>query len=284
MPHPSKTNIGKASKSGANRWLLCRPSHYDVKYEINSWMHVSVRPAKETAQQQWDALVATLKGLGVEILLVEPLEAQPDMVFTANAGLVRGNTVILSTFRFPERQGEAPAFRRWFEAQGYEVKELSGVAFEGEGDALFAGETLFGGVGFRSDESAYDQIASLLSLPKVVRCRLVDGHFYHLDTCFCPLTPTTALWYPPAFAPENRRMMEGELELIAIPPDEAAHFACNSVVLGDAIIMPDGTPQTRALVEARGFSVHQVPMTEFLKAGGAAKCLSLKLPLHESPA
>ena len=42
--------------------------------------------------------------------LVDPQPGLPDMVFTANAGLERNGTVLLSSFYHPERRGEEHYF------------------------------------------------------------------------------------------------------------------------------------------------------------------------------
>jgi N-dimethylarginine dimethylaminohydrolase len=52
-------------------------------------------------------------------------------------------------------------------------------------------------------------------------------------------------------------------------------------VIDRNIVLPEGAPKlVDALVE-RGYQCHQLPMTEFLKAGGACKCLTLLLPQRE---
>ena len=42
---------------------------------------------------------------------------------------------------------------------------------------------------------------------RVLSLELTDPHFYHLDTCFCPLDAETAAYYPPAFDPYARRVL-----------------------------------------------------------------------------
>src|SRR5690606_14066925 len=87
----------------------------------------------------------------------------------------------------------------WFQANGFRAQSLpEGLFFEGAGDALFCGETLFGGYIIRSDARALQWVAAEIGC-RVLPLQLVDPHYYHLDTCFCPLSPGVAVWYPPAF-------------------------------------------------------------------------------------
>ena len=259
------------------RWLVCRPQDYDVRYQINPWMDLSKRPEKALAKSQWNNLHHHILRLGGWLEYVEHADGWPDMVFTANAGLVRGKKAVVAKFRYPERAGESQFFRQWFESNGFQVLEVSKGAFEGEGDALFAGDVLFCGYGFRSDVAAHEEVGSLLGAKELVPVKLQDPRFYHLDTCFCPLTPKLALVHPGAFNAEDLARLERSIEIIRVPAEDAVHFVCNAVVLGNDVVLPAECASTYKLLAERGFKAYPVPLGEFIKAGGAAKCLSLKL-------
>jgi N-dimethylarginine dimethylaminohydrolase len=243
-------------------------------------MDPAIIPDKALASVQWSNLQAHLLRLGAWLEYVQHADGLPDMVFTANAGLVRGKQVVLSRFRHPERRGEEAFFAEWFEQNGFTVHRVTAGDFEGEGDALFAGERLFCGYGFRSDRGVYDEVAAILGLSETVAVELRDPRFYHLDTCFCPLTPTLALIYPGAFSDADVAKLEKHIELIRVPEADALQFVCNAVVLGKDIVVPAGCSSTYAMLVARGFLPYPVELSEFIKAGGAAKCLSLRLDQH----
>src|SRR6266478_956326 len=179
--------------------LLCPPEHYGIEYEINPWMDRARNALPTLARAQWAALRDTLQSLGCEVELISPREKLPDMVFTANAGLVIGKKFIRSNFRFPERRGEEQHFEKWFAERDYElVRPPKDLFFEGEGDALFCGNILFCGYRFRSDIRSHQFIGDILK-SLVISVELIADRFYHLDTCFCPLPDRSAIWYPPAF-------------------------------------------------------------------------------------
>jgi N-dimethylarginine dimethylaminohydrolase len=234
------------------------------------------------AREQWQGLREKLLSLGCEVELLAPKEKLPDMVFTANAGLVVGKKFIRSNFRFVERRGEEPHFEKWFAERDYELVRLpEGLFFEGEGDALFCGNTLFCGYRFRSDIRSHQFIGDILK-SLVISVELTSDRFYHLDTCFCPLPDGSAIWYPQAFDEYGQQAIRHHIpDLIEVTPEEAAHFACNAVVLGKEIILPQDCPTLYAALVARGYRPQPLPMTEFLKAGGACKCLTLFLPQRE---
>lgn len=259
------------------RLLLCPPVYFDVKYEINPWMNVQIAPAPQRAADQWRVLHHTLIRLGANVCYVNPEPGNPDLVFTANAGLVKGDKVILSSFKHKERQGEEGIFQKWFEENGFNVIRLNSGSFEGEGDALYAGDKLIVGYGFRSDYAAYDQVEDILAPKQMIRCELINPKFYHLDTCFCPLNDKLALFHRAAFSPESVKKLEDNMELIEVVDQDAERFICNTVVLGTDLVMPAGCNHTYKVLEARGFKCFGVELDEFLKGGGSAKCLSLIL-------
>ncbi|MGB2926930.1 MAG: TIGR00300 family protein [Limnothrix sp.] len=263
------------------RILMCSPDHYDVDYVINPWMEGNVhKSSQDKAIEQWQALHHIIKDHAT-VELVPPEKGWPDMVFTANAGLVLGDKAILSRFYHPERQGEEPYFKAWFEENGFQVYELpKDLPFEGAGDALFDRETgaLWAGYGFRSELDSHPYIAQWLDT-EVLSLRLIDPRFYHLDTCFCPLDGGFVLYYPPAFDTYSNALIERRIpeeKRIVVPEPDAVNFACNAVNVGDVIIMNKISTALEQAIADKGFKVRQTSLTEFLKAGGAAKCLTLK--------
>jgi N-dimethylarginine dimethylaminohydrolase len=260
--------------------LVCDPSHYQINYEINPWMSLSLKADNEKAIQQWESLVDKLESLGVDVVKVDPVLDLPDMVFTANAGFRFGNHVLLSNFKYKERQPEKDYFKNWFSKKGYKVVELpEGIRFEGAGDCLIGDNNfLFMGYGFRSDlEAYYDNIwDSIFDYHfRSLRLRLIDPYFYHLDTCFCPLNKNQVLFYPGAFERHDIISIEKRFEAFKVPEDEAKKFACNAVLIGDNIIIPKGCEVTRDILTHNYYIVHELEMSEFIKAGGACKCLTL---------
>ena len=107
--------------SWGHRFLLCPPQHFAVAYEINPWMSTEVGIDRDRAQAQWEGLKAALEQAGARVEVQPPDPAVPDLVFTANAGIVSGRRFVPSQFRHPERQPETAIDIAWFEQAGYEV-------------------------------------------------------------------------------------------------------------------------------------------------------------------
>jgi N-dimethylarginine dimethylaminohydrolase len=264
-----------------SRLLVCSPDYFQIDYEINPWMRRANAVDPVRAVGQWQALMTVLeRDVGAALERMQPVQGLPDLVFTANAGVVAGRRALVSRFRYPERQREEAYFERWFREQGYEVLTLDKtVYFEGAGDLLGFPDTWFGGYRQRSDIRAFPHLSDIFRR-EIIPLELIDSRFYHLDTCFCPLSGGDLLYFPAAFdsygqtviaqrIPEERRL--------TVPEDEALRFACNAVCLGKQVVLPAGCPDTIRLLEARGYRTHAVQLDEFMKSGGSAKCLTLAL-------
>lgn len=259
---------------------MCRPQYFSVSYRINPWMEPDKNPSNwNKAFKQWSELHHTIIRLGGWVDYIDPQPGLPDMVFTANHALVYNNKIIVAKFRHRERQVESLFVKRWFEDKGdlFDIISMESHDFEGAGDALFAGDTLFCGYGIRTNFKAYRSIVTYLDVKNYVFCRLVDDYFYHLDTCFCPLDENNALIYPKAFDKASLARMENEINLHPVPKKDARKFACNAIVLDKDVIIPAGCEDTEKILLKIGCQPHSIEMSEYIKSGGACKCCTLKL-------
>lgn len=281
-PHErSRDHAARRSARGAI--LMCAPDHFGVDYVINPWMENQVgQAALPRAQAQWENLRRNLAAHS-DIAFVAPTRGLPDMVFTANAGLAIGDKAVVSRFHAEERRPEERLFCEWFEAQGYSIADWpENVPFEGAGDALIdhARGIVWCGYGWRSGEDAPKQLEKVFRRP-VIALELVDARFYHLDTCFCPLSGGWTMYYPAAFdiasqeairaiAPPEKRIEVGEKDALA--------FACNAVEVAGHVFLNACSDNLRSRLTDAGFTPVITPLSEFMRAGGAAKCLTLQLP------
>ena len=261
-------------------FLMCEPRFFEVCYVINPWMEGNLgKVNSKLAQQQWQNLYDIVSGLA-SVSLIEPVAGLPDMVFTANAGLVRNKEVIISSFRHAERQPEAKFFEKFFASLGYRVWHLKEqTIFEGAGDALFdSQERLWVGSGIRSESQALDGIVDMLNI-EACGLELVDPRWYHLDTAFCPLPQGQAIAYEKAFARKSVAALDHAFgaNIIWVAEQDARNFACNAIAIGRSVIMHSASAELKFTLKQRGLEVIESDVSEFIKAGGACKCLTLEI-------
>jgi N-dimethylarginine dimethylaminohydrolase len=274
------------------RFLMCPPDHYEVAYSINPWMDPARwskagRGLAKAARQEWVALRRTLLQLGATIELVPPVPGLPDLVFTANSAVVLDGKALLARFRHRERQGEEPHYAaalRALAGRGLVASVATlpeGLVLEGAGDCVWdAARNLFWmGYGPRSDLAARAAVEDAFGV-EVVALELADPRFYHVDTALSALPNGELMHLPAAFTAAGRAAIAERttsMQRIAIADANAGRLAANTVCVGDVLVMPGCGDDLRQALAARGYRVIVVPLPAFLRSGGAAFCLTLRL-------
>jgi N-dimethylarginine dimethylaminohydrolase len=256
---------------------MCRPEHFEVSYAINPWMDVTQSVDRDLALSQWETLRRTYLELGHEVELIDPEPGLPDMVFAANGGLVFEGRALGARFTHPERIPEGPAYlRRLAELDLADVASPVAVN-EGEGDFLVVGDLVLAGTGFRTDPRAHAEVQELLGVP-VISLQLVDPRFYHLDTALAVLGDHDVAYYPEAFSPGSRTVLQ-RLFPTAVLADEAdaVVLGLNAVSDGRHVVLPSAATGLAERLRERGYVPVGVDLSELLKAGGSVKCCTLEI-------
>ena len=269
--------VGGARTAVPRRLLMCRPSHFDVHYSINPWMHPDKPVDTELALAQWETLRALYEELGHTVEVIEPQAGLPDMVFAANGATVVDGKVLGARFRHAERTGEGPAYLDWFRGQGFTRLLWPEYINEGEGDYLLVGRRLLAGTGFRTDPRSHAEAQEFFGVP-VTGLTLVNPEFYHLDTALAVLSDTDVMYYPAAFTPGSRAVLR-ELypDAILATDADAAVFGLNAFSDGRNVLLPQAATHLIDELRERGFEPRGVDLSELLKAGGSVKCCTLEL-------
>jgi len=115
---------------------------------------------------------------------------------------------------------------------------------------------------------------------EAIPLQLADPRFYHMDTALSALPHGEVMYVPEAFTAEGRAVIKDRVsagQRIEIAMEDACQLAANTVCIGDNLVNPGCGPKLRAELEGRGYKVVTVPLGSFLRSGGAAFCLTLRL-------
>ncbi|MFI0479199.1 dimethylargininase [Actinomadura sp. 9N215] len=269
--------VGSERTALRRRYLMCRPEHFAVSYAINPWMDPAAGADAGKAVEQWEALRAAYLGLGHEVSLIDPIEGLPDMVFAANGALVVGGRVYGARFTHPERHAEGPAYARWLRKNGFSEVLDAEHTNEGEGDFLTLDQVILAGTGFRTEIAAHQEAQEFLGRP-VVTLRLVDPRFYHLDTALFALGGGNVAYFPGAFSPGSRAVLERLFpDAILAAERDAAVLGLNAVCDGRNVVINAEAAELIETLRGRGYEPVPVDMSELRKAGGGPKCCTLEL-------
>ncbi|MFC6644391.1 dimethylarginine dimethylaminohydrolase family protein [Granulicella cerasi] len=263
-------------------FLMCPPEFYNLEYAINPWMAGNVHNTnRDLAFAQWKGIHNVLRGVA-DVRLLHPEAGCPDMVFLGHGALVHHGIAAVSSFSPAQRQAESKYLRQWLIGQGFLLWDTpQQTAFEGEGDVTFnaEGTELWAAHGVRTCRGAHHHVADAWNVP-VHSLHLVDPRFYHLDTCFTPLTDGYVLYYPGAFDSASRAEIEQQFpaeKRIAVSEADATRMACCALNIGRSIFTGEVSKDLAKRLFDAGFDVVQLELSEFIKGGGGAKSLALRL-------
>ena len=260
--------------------LMCRPEHFTVVYRINPWMNPAEPTDTDVALAQWQLLYETYLGLGYDVHLIDPIAGLPDMVYAANGGFVIDGIAYGAKFTHPERQPEGPAYMAWFREHGFDVREPEEIN-EGEGDFLLVGDVILAGTGFRSDSQSHHELERIFGR-EVVTLRLVDPHFYHLDTAVAVLDATPGrehiAYLPNAFDSASLAVLQERFpDAIIVNETDAAVLGLNSFSDGHNVIIASRATDFERQLREHGYNPIGVDLSELLLGGGGVKCCTLEL-------
>jgi dimethylargininase len=222
----------------------------------------------ERARAQHEAYREKLTRLGFEVTVLPPDEELPDSCFVQDLAIVLNGRALLCRPGVPSRRPEAPLLEPDLTPL---VPSMDGVrppaTIEG-GDVIHVDDRFIAG---RSDRTNDEGIAALerFAAPdaRVVRAE-VRAPFLHLLSGLGVAGGTVV----GSEALIDQAAFDG-LERVVAPEEEAA--GCNFVAVADDVLMAAGYGKVRSLLEAAGFRVHEVNLSEFAKADGGPTCLSL---------
>lgn len=212
------------------------------------------------AETQHARYEAVLTSLGYTIVRADPAPEHPDAVFIEDTAIVLDRFAILTRPGARSRRGETAGIARAL-APYRTLHAIEPPATLDGGDVLRVGDTLYVGLSARTNEAALAQLSDL-------GCNVVAVPFrgcLHLKSAVTALDARTLLLNPGWVEPFD------DFDVVETVEPHAANVLC----AGGSIVMSESWPRTRARVEARGFRVIPVPMSEIEKAEGGVTCCSL---------
>ena len=228
------------------RFLMCRPTFFDVTYAINPWMHPEKPVDTDLAITQWEQLKAAYESLGHTVDVIDQSDGLPDMVYAANGGIVLDGRALAAHFTFAERAPEGG---------------------------------LLAGTGFRTSRAAHLEVQRFFNRP-VVSLELVDPRFYHLDTALTVLDDSNVAYYPGAFSQTSNMLLRRLFPDAIIATDaDAQVLGLNAISDGANVIFTDKAVGLHKQYRDRGYNPIGIDLSELLKGGGSIKCCTLELRL-----
>jgi len=261
-------------------FLVCAPEYFDVHFLFNPFMSFRERVDRRRAKPQWRRLVRVLEEAGAELHFLDPSPESTALPFTADGGFCyRPGDVLLLRNDGIRGDLEPALFRRWFKAHGYRVESPppdyrldGGNLLRLEDGTVLAGvKPHAGGLG----ERYLERLLKLTTGSRLVRVPLVHERFLHLDVAVGVLGGSRYLVHAAGLA--DGQLPVEDAEVVDVSAADAARFACNVIMVGDTVVTGPISDGLRRRLSRLGLHVERVDLSEFYKAGGGAKCLTLPL-------
>lgn len=239
-----------------------------VRCELTHLERVPIDVARAAAQHA--AYEAALRSAGCEVRHLPAAPDLPDSVFVEDTAVVVDECAVIARPGAPSRRGETRSVAEALHA----LRELYAIEPPGTldgGDVLRVGRQLFVGLSTRTNAEGVRQLRALLAPHGYsVSCAEVRDCL-HLKTAATPLGDDLLLLDPQRV--DGRAF--GGVSWVEVAPDEPQ--AANVLAVGRTVICSDAAPQTRRLLEARGWRVLPLDVSELAKAEAGVTCCSLIL-------
>jgi dimethylargininase len=209
-----------------------------------------------------------LAELGVRVVSLPAEPELPDAVFVEDPAVVVDEVAVISITGAPSRRPEARSLADAL-SRYRPIKFLREPATLDGGDVLRIGRRVFVGLSQRTNEEALSQLRGVLGAFDYEVQSVEVRDCLHLKSACSYIGNDTILI--------NRFWIDVErlrgFQLLDVPDEEPA--AANALLLKDVVIIPASFPETRALLEQRGFRVRTLDVSELQKAEAGVTCGSL---------
>jgi dimethylargininase len=221
------------------------------------------------AEQQWEAYVEALRSVGWEIHEVPPLESAPDCVFIEDTVVVYRDLAVITRPGDDRRKPEVAAVEPAVRELGYRVERIVAPGTLDGGDVLKIGDTVYVGLGGRTNQAGIDQLTALIAPLGGRVVRVPVNKVLHLKSAVTALPDGTVIGWDAAV--DNPSIFPTYLSM---PEESGAHV----VVLDDRrVLMAADAPRSAEMLRARGYEVLCVDISEYEKLEGCVTCLSVRL-------
>ena len=263
--------------------ILCQPQYMNIRDVINETqkhfknegIHI------EKALEQHDEFVNTLRGQGIEVILLPYHKKYPEQVFTRDIGFTLGETIFVADMASDVRNGEENVLKQWLEDEEISYYNIIGHQIEG-GDVIIDRDTIYIGLSDRTNAEAIEHLQNLLKKQFDIIPIDFKSKYLHLDCVFNIVSPELALIYPDALKPEQIDLFKSRYELIEVSEEEQFTLGTNVLSIGyNKIISLPVNKKVNEELRKRGFEIIEVDITEIIKSGGSFRCCTL--PIHREP-
>ena len=198
------------------------------------------------AVEQHEGYRDALRDLGLEIVSLPGDAGYPDCCFVEDTAVVLDEIAVITRPGAESRRGETAVVAEALAAYRPLATVRAPATLEG-GDVLLVGRTLFVGRSTRTNDAGIDALRALVAPHGYTVTAVPVTGCLHLKSAVTSIGEETVLANPDWV---GCRTASDGYEVVPVPAGEPG--AANVLAVRGRVLMAEGSPETRALLERRG--------------------------------
>ena len=228
------------------------------------------KPDYNKALEQHHEYIKALKHCGLEVIILPADERYPDSTFVEDTALLTPHCAIFTNPAAESRKGEIAITRETIADFYNTIEAIKPPGTVEAGDIMMIGNNFYIGLSERTNKEGAKQMISILRHYGMNGIPINMNEVLHLKTGLSYIE-NNYLMITKEFLHEPKFQQFKQLE---VSSEEA--YAANSVWINDRVLVPQGFPNTKALIESAGYETIAIDTSEFRKIDGGLSCLSLR--------
>ena len=228
------------------------------------------KPDYEKSVLQHQRYVKALEDLGLQVMVLPMDDRFPDSVFVEDTAVVTPDFGIVTRPGAPTRRDEVVEMERVLNRYFVDTERIDYPGTVDGGDVMQADNRFFIGISKRTNEDGAEQLSKKLqkhgfevSILKVENTLHLKSDMAYLGDDILVVTQNFANH------PDYKAFKK-----IVVPEEE--RYAANCIRINGTVLVAEGFPKTRELIEKEGFNTVALDVSEFRKLDGGLSCLSLR--------
>ncbi|UCH20754.1 MAG: amidinotransferase [Deltaproteobacteria bacterium] len=226
-------------------------------------------PSYDLIIRQHETYTETLRSIGLEVIVLDPLPAHPDGYFVEDTAVVTPDVAVITIPGAKSRRGEADMIAPLL-AEFRKIARIQPPGTLDGGDVLMVDSHFIVGISERTNAEGAQQLGEILERFGNTWTKVPVTFGLHFKSSVNRIGENTLLVSREYADFEELKQYE------KIIVDENEKSACNTLWVNNHLITPKGFPSTRKKLETTGLDIVELDVSEVRKMDGGLTCMSLR--------
>ena len=232
--------------------------------------HLERQPVDiDLARRQWESYVDALRGVGWQVREVPELDSSADSVFIEDTVVMFRDVAVITRPGNDARKPEVEAVEPVVASFGCRLERIVAPGTLDGGDVLKVKDTIYVGLGGRTNQEGIKQLASILEPMGATVVVVPVTKVLHLKSAVTALPDGTIIGWDPAV--DDSTVFP---KYLSMPEESGAHVV---IIDNGRLLMAADAPKSAELLESLGYETIQVDISEYIKLEGCVTCLSVRM-------